>query len=337
MPESRRIKAVLMSLAIAGMAIFFLHCQKGSGGKYTGPVEKITLGMVPIESLSLLYIADARGMFKENGLDVTVIDFPDGVRASDGLLEKKVDVAAASDFVFVTKSFDHNNLRIFSSISRGDTLEIIARKDRGITEPAYLKGKRIGVTRDSAGDFFLDAFLSLHGISPGSVRLVDLKPYEIPEAITSGSVEAAIIWEPHAKKIRDSLGPKAVTWPGQSGQTYQIVLMAKEKFIKERPLAVERLLNALLEAEKYCSEHGADAQSLIASRLGYDPALLQSVWKRLDFRVRLDQDLVILMEDEAKWVMRRRLTGKKEMPNYLNLIHLQSLEKIKPEAVRVIH
>ncbi|MGZ6250097.1 MAG: ABC transporter substrate-binding protein [Syntrophales bacterium] len=337
MPESKRIKAALMSIAIVGIAFFFLCCQKGSGAKFTGTVEEITVGVIKIEASSLVYIADARGMFKEHGLDVTVMDFPDGVKTTDGLLKNRVDVAAASDFVFITKSFKRNDLRIFGSIFRGDTFEIIARRDSGITEPSHLKGKRIGLTRNTVADFFLETFLSLHGITIGNVGLVDMKPSEIPEAISSGAVDAAVTWEPHAGKIRVSLGSKAVTWPVQSGQSYQLVLIAKEEFIKERPIAVERFLKALLEAERYCLEHTVDAQNLIASHLGYDTALLQSIWKRLDFRVRLDQDLVILMEDEAKWAMRRRLTEKKDMPNYVNLIYLQSLERIKPEAVRIIH
>jgi ABC-type nitrate/sulfonate/bicarbonate transport system substrate-binding protein len=326
-----------MSIAIAGITLLCLCCQKGTGGTYTGPVEKITVGVVAIEGSSLVYIADALGMFKEHGLDVTVTDFPDGVKASDDLLKKRVDVAVVADFIFVTKSFQRNDLRIFGSIFRGDTFEVIARKDRGITKPADLRGRRIGLTKGTVLDFFMATFLSLHGIASGGAKLVDLRPSEITDAISSGSVDAVIAWEPYAKKIRDGLGANAVIWPGQSGQRYQFVLMAKEEFIKERPLAVERLLKALLEAERYCSEHTADAQNFIASRRGYDLALLQSVWKKCDFRVSLDQDLVILMEDEAKWAMRRRLTEKKEIPNYLYFIHWESLEKIKPEAVRIIH
>jgi ABC-type nitrate/sulfonate/bicarbonate transport system substrate-binding protein len=337
MLKSRRTRKSLILIALSMIVLFCLCCQKGTGAKFTGPVEKITLGIVVIESSSLVYIADALGMFKERGLDATIIDFPDGVRATDDLLKNRVDVAAVSDFVFVTRSFNWNDLRIFGSIFRGDTLEVSARKNCGITKPADLKGRRIGVTLNTVGDFSLETFLSLQGIAIGSVRLVDLKPSDIPEALSSGDVDAAITWEPYAGIIRDSLGLKAVSWPGQSGQNYQLVLVAKEEFIKERPLVVERLIEALLEAEKYCAEHTADAQNLIASRLGYDPALLQSVWKRCDLRVRIDQDLVILMEDEAKWAMRRRLTEKKEMPNYLRLIHLESLERIKPEAVRIIH
>ena len=276
MPESRRIKAVLISIAIAGMAIFFLCCQKGTAVKYTGPVEKITLGVVAIESSSLVYIADALGMFKDHGLDATIIDFSDGVKASDDLLKNGVDVAAVADFIFVTKSLKRDDLRIFGSIFRGDTFEIIARKDHGITKPAHLKGRRVGLTRGTVLDFFMATFLSLHGITAGSVRLVDLKPSEIPKAISSGAVDAVIAWEPYAGQIRNNLGSKAVTWPGQSGQNYQLVLVAKEGFMKERPLAVKRVLEALLEAEKYWSEHTEDAQNLIAARQGRSPAAMLS-------------------------------------------------------------
>jgi len=337
MPESRRIKAVSILIAFSMIALSSLCCQKGSGGKYAGPIEKITLGVVAVESSSLVYIADALGMFKDHGLDVTIIDFPDGVKASADLLKDRVDVAAIADFIFVTRSFQRNDLRIFGSIFRGDTFEIIARKDRGIAEPDDLKGRRIGLTRGTVLDFFMGTFLSMHGISAEDVKLMDLKPSEIPEAISSGAVDAVYAWEPYAGQIRRNLGSNAVTWPGQSGQNYQFVLIAKEEFITKRPIAVERLLKALLEAEKYGSEHTADAQNIIASRRGYNPALLQSVWKRSDFRVRLDQNLVILMEDEAKWAMRRRLTKKKDIPNYLRFIHWESLERIKPEAVRIIH
>ena len=112
--------------------------------------------------------------------------------------------------------------------------------------------------------------------------------------------------------------------------------MTRDDFIKERPAAAERLIKALLDAEKYVSEHTPEAQELIARRLGYDPVLLQSLWRRCDFRVRLDQDLLILMEDEARWTIRRQ-QPKKEMPNYLDVIHWESLKKIKPEAVSIIH
>jgi NitT/TauT family transport system substrate-binding protein len=112
--------------------------------------------------------------------------------------------------------------------------------------------------------------------------------------------------------------------------------MTRDDFIKKRPRAVERLLKALIEAEEYVSAHAPEAQTFMAERLGYDRILMQSLWSRSDFRVRLDQDLLILMEDETRWSLRRTHL-KKDMPNYLNVIHWDSLKNIRPEAVSVIH
>jgi NitT/TauT family transport system substrate-binding protein len=238
--------------------------------------------------------------------------------------------------VIVNKHLLHPDVRVLASIARPDNHEVIARKDRGIAEPAHLKGKRIAVTRYSSGDFFLGTFLSDHGIPVERVTYVDLLPPQILSALSSGAVDAAMTWEPTVAKIKERLGPNAIHWPGQSGGGYYWVLMTREDFIKKRPAAAERLIKALLDAEKYVSGHTPEAQELIAQRLGYDPVLLQSLWRRCDFRVRLDQDLLILMEDEARWTIRRQ-QPKKEMPNYLDVIHWESLKKIKPEAVSIIH
>ena len=79
-----------------------------------------------------------------------------------------------------------------------------------------------------------------------------------------------------------------------------------------------------------------EAQEILARRPGYDRTSILSLWPRCDFRVRLDQDLLLLMEDEARWTIRRRRL-KQEMSNYLDVIHWESLNKIKPEAVSIIH
>lgn len=338
MPESGRIKAppLLILTAVTAFLLVVSGCQKEDGGKYSGPVEKVTFGVASIDASSLVYIAHARGMFADHGLDVSMVEYTAGVLAVDDLLQDQLDIVTASEFVVVNKHLLHPDVRVLASIARPDSHEVVARKDRGITEPAHLKGKRIAVTRNSSGDFFLGTFLTHHGIPVESVTYVDLSPPKMLTALSSGAVDAAMTWEPTVAKIKELLGPNAIHWPGQSGRGYYMVLMTREDFIKKRPAAAERLIRALLDAERYVSEHTPEAQELIARRLEYDPVLLQSIWRRCDFRVRLDQDLLLLMEDEARWTFRRRRL-KQEMSNYLDVIHWESLKKIKPEAVSIIH
>ena len=43
------------------------------------------------------------------------------------------------------------------------------------------------------------------------------------------------------------------------------------------------------------------------------------------------------MEREANWAMRTKLVEKKEMPNYLGFFYFEALDKVKPEAVSIVH
>lgn len=49
----------------------------------------------------------------------------------------------------------------------------------------------------------------------------------------------------------------------------------------------------------------------------------------------LDQSLILALEDEFRWTRKRGLTGKGEVSNFLDYIHLDGLMAVKPEAVRI--
>jgi NitT/TauT family transport system substrate-binding protein len=51
--------------------------------------------------------------------------------------------------------------------------------------------------------------------------------------------------------------------------------------------------------------------------------------------VRLDQELLTLMEDEGRWAIRNKLTNAEKIPDYSIFLYLEGLKKIKPEAVGV--
>jgi len=335
MAKSGRVTAALAAIAACAVALVFFLWPKAAEKKYEGPVEKIVVGVPKIVSTALFDVAADRGLFKAQGLDVEAVGYSSGLKAMDDLLQDKLDVAIATEFVVAVKYFLHPDVRILASIARPDLHEMIARKDRGITEPAHLKGKRIGVTRESSGDFFLETFLAHQGIPAGEVTILDIAPPKLPDALSAGTVEAVMTWEPMVGKIKERLGADAVSWPGQSRQAYYLLLMTRDSFVSKRPGTSERLLRALIEAEDYAATHVREAQDIVAKRLEHDSPAIQALWPRCDFRVRLDQDLLLLMEEEARWVLRHKRL-QKEMPNYLDVVHRDALRRIKPEAVSII-
>ena len=299
--------------------------------------EKLRIGVFPDTISALIYIAQEQGFFKRHGLDVSLEGFQTGAFAVNGLISDKVDVATASGFVLALQGFIRPDLRAIAAISSTDIVEVIARRDRGIGKPEDLRGKRIGVTKNTIAEFFLSTFLSLNGILPGEVRTVDLKPSDFEKALYEGKIDAASSFPPFSDTIKKNLGRNAVSWPIQGGQEYNLVLIVKDELIKTRPRAIEGLLKGTLDAEEFLKKNESKAQAIVERTLGLGHASVASTWAKTRFRVGLDQALLTLMEDEARWAIQNRLVEAKKVPNYLKFFYLEGLEKLRPDAVGVVH
>jgi ABC-type nitrate/sulfonate/bicarbonate transport system substrate-binding protein len=318
---------------ILAVLAFFLLTKSGNPER----VEKVRVGVFADSICSLVYIAQEQGFFKRHGLDLAIENYQAGVFAVDDLLAGKLDLATATEFVLALKGLKAADLRAVGTISETDTVKVVAGRDRGVEKPEDLRGKLIGTTKNTVSEFFLHTFLSFNGILPAEVRMVDLKPSEIVTALSEGKIDAASCFTPFAETVEKNLAEKAISWSAQGGQNYFFLMITREELIRSRPQMVTGLLKGLLEAEAFLKNHEKQAQNIVERVLGLDHEVVLNNWAKTRFRVRLDQNLLTLMEDEARWAMRSKLVEGEKIPNYFSFLHLEGLKKIKPEAVSVIH
>jgi NitT/TauT family transport system substrate-binding protein len=317
---------ILIGISVGG-------CQE-KPEKYTGPVEKITLAAYAGETAALVYVAQSQGYFEQNGLEVTIKDYASGKAAADALIVGEADICTSADFVFVSNSFDHADLRVFGTVATTEVIELVARKDKGITTPKDLNGKKIGVTRKSSAESDLGKFLLYNGLSIDDVELVDLKPPEIVKAVINGDVDAGVTWDPNVYDMKEELGDNAVGW--SVVESFYFVLLTREDWIENNPAAVERFIKSVLGAEDYIKDNSEDAKEFIKDRFDYDPAYIDYSWPNQEFAVILEQAMLILFEDQARWSIKQGLTDATAVPNYLDYIYLDALQAVKPEAIGII-
>jgi ABC-type nitrate/sulfonate/bicarbonate transport system substrate-binding protein len=328
---------VLAFITVAGVLLGVGIFREKPGKEYSGEVETVRLGVSAGDIAALVYIAREKGFFRRHGLDVVLQEYQSGVDAVEELLKGRVDVATAAAFVLALQGFTHKDLRALGSICLGSNIEVIARRDRGIEKPADLKGKTIAYPKGTVAEFFLATFLTFNGVSSTSVSTVGFRPMETAEALSKGTVDAAIMFEPFPSHAKKALGSDVVSWEGQSGQDFYFLLLSREQFIGAKPGVVERLLRAFVDAEDYLKGHEAEVQDIVERTLHLDHQYLPNLWPRLKFHVRLDQDMLVLMEDQARWLLQNKRVDAGKAPNYFTFLYLAGLEKIKPEAVGVTH
>lgn len=316
-------------------AVYFYN-QKDKPVLYTGPTDKINVG-IQVEYGTLILIAKQQGYFDKNGLDITIKNYSSGAPAFTDLLNGTVDIIDAAEFVGVRNSFANEDFKMIGSIgTTADAWELLARKDHGITQITDLRGKKIGLPRKTLGEFFLGNTLTLHNIPAKDVTLVDLPPDALMDAFTKGTVDAVIIFEPHVFNLKQTMGENAIAWPGQSGRPNYIGLYATGHVIRNNPDAVDRFVKSLVEAQTYLETTNGAVEQFMKDHFHYSDAYIKAVLPKFDFFVGLEQPMIILMEDEARWMIDNNLTQQKTIPNYLNLIYFEPLDKANPQAITII-
>jgi NitT/TauT family transport system substrate-binding protein len=330
MTVKKRFLVIPIFLILFAAALFFL-LKPGPPEK----VERLRVGVFADTICALVYVAQEQGFIKRHGLDLTIENYQAGTFAVNDLLSGKNDVATASEYVLSLQGFKRKDLRAIGTISTSEITEVVARRDRGIKKPEDLKGKLIGFNKGTANAFYLSAFLSFNNIHPEEIRTVDLKPAEMAGALSEGRVDAVISYPPFLNAIKKTLAGSALSWQAQAGRDLQFLLITTEGLVKTRPEVISAFLKGLLEAEAFLKKHERDGQEMMKRLLGIDQEAVTSTWSKTRFRVRLDQNLLTLMEDEGRWAIKNGLVEAERIPNYSTYLYLDGLKRIKPEAVGV--
>jgi len=330
-------------LASAGAALFVIVIAVGYLGTRSQPptqnssTEKLSFAIPLTPHAALLYIAAAKEYFVDEGLDVTVTPTIHGKAAIELVVQGKADLGAASDVVFVLSAAKAGGLGIAANmLNAARDLAVVARRDRGITAPSDLAGKRVGVTLGAAGEYFLWAFLIRHKLSPDSVTLVDMSPAQITVGIAAGTIDATSTWQPNVLDAQLALGNNAVTFyePLAYAETFNVV--APDNFLKAHSKAIEKLVRAILKAEQFNRAHPEEALQLVAERLKIDVKSISPAWRVFTFEVGLQQSQLTTMEEEARWAIARGYLEQGPIPNFLANLYVDALLAVRPERMTVI-
>ena len=327
----RRPLLITTVLVIAATFLGAASCAPGSGG----PPDSLTVALPPLEQSALIYVAAEKGYFARHGLNVVVVDYRSGAAALDALQKGDADVAEAAEYPFARLALQREPLYLIASNDKYENDYVVARGDRGIQTLADLKGKRVGVARRTIAEFHLGRLLELHGIRMRDITLVDVKPDHFVSVIAGGEVDAILAWQPYVTQIQKEIGG-LIVWPAQSGQAAFSVLVCRSQWVAGHGGTVQRFIESLKEAEDYVTYHPDGAKVSVQKRLKYDSAYVADIWPQHRFSLRLDQSLIMAMEDEGAWMIREGLTGAKELPDFNGYIYTRALEATKPGAVSIV-
>jgi NitT/TauT family transport system substrate-binding protein len=333
LPLALGLLALSLMAALAAWKLSFSHAPAPAS-----PLAPVSLALpLQINSAPIL-VAAAQGLFKQAGVDVTVQTHKLGKDALTALLEGKADLAVVTDTPFLFARMGGNDIAAVAGISQARrTLAIVARSDRGINAVEDLIGKNIALQMGTNFMYFLEAMLQAHQIESDKVQMTDMKFDDAIAAVTNGKVDAAVLNQPTLARMQEAMGSQIKLFFGEDVFAFRYLVVGKSAYIDAHPQEVQRVLSGLLAAIQAIHADPAAARKLMGETLKFDDALMSKVFDPTDYVMSLDQAMLLALDDETRWAMKRGLIKPGPMPNQLESFKFKPLEAVAPAAVKIVH
>ncbi|MBI4591496.1 MAG: ABC transporter substrate-binding protein [Candidatus Rokubacteria bacterium] len=214
----------------------------------------------PFPHFAPLFVADAKGLFKKHGLNVTVRLFDSGGAASSAFRGGRADYLAGCDFptisllqvedVIVLAPYEHDS----------ESIMISARE--GIKNLADVKGKKVGIPLRSTSEFFTFRALKDVGLGPKDVEVVNLGPADMLPAVVRGDIDVASWWQPFGWRAEEASAGKVRTLVTAKGYyTLWCPMSARRKYVEAHPKETVAFLKALHEGTEWLNRASLDERT----------------------------------------------------------------------------
>ena len=281
----------LMWAPAAALTVGLLAAACSSGNatgssSSAGPVEKhdLTVAAVPAGDSAGLYIAEQRGLFAAQGLNVKIV--PAG---TDTVPQTTVDDGGSADFAiaWVPKALQSrekgaNITDVGQVFQRSGTLQI-SFKDKGITSVTDLKGKTVG-DWGFGNEYELFAGMTKNGVDPGKDVKIVQQQFDM-NAFLAGDIDAAqaMIYNEYAQvleaknpttgKLYQPSDLNVINWNQVGTAMLQDAIWANTTKLQDPSFqdTTVKFLTASYEGWIYCAKNPTDCRDMVVkagSKLG---------------------------------------------------------------------
>ncbi len=309
-------------------------CLFAAAGVWAAEPIKLVYALPTTVPAVIPYVALDKGFFLEEGLDVEGKMFPSGREAIGSLLSKHAQLQSVSETPVVHAILQGNQIMTVATVARHMEAKIIARKSRGISGPADLRGKKVATLPGTNSDYFMHRFFEHHGIPLNSVKISNMSPPIMVVAYAKGDIDGYFAWEPHIYYGRKQVPADSVVfYPGSlySGRT---TVNMNRDYVESHPEVVRKVIRALLKAEDFVRWHPEEALAVAAKRLNMDPEIFRELWPEQVMQVELDAGFLSLLENIGAWAAKN--AGRKgPLPDFRAHIYSDALRAERAYSVQI--
>ncbi len=269
-----RLSRSFTATCAAGSILFLAACSSGSAGA-EAPTDGLDEVTVQLDyqvrgNHAMFHVAQEKGYFEEEGIDVTAINKGSG--SPDTL---RLVGSGGADFGFadlpslVTARTQDVKVKAIAAVNQVSPLGLCSLKENvELTSPKDLPGLTMGVHPAGSTYIFYQALLAANDVDKKAVtELTVTPPYE--NYLMQGQVDAVVCYVdaevPLLEQHAGGEGKLSVMMGSDFGyDAYGSGLFTTDELIEKDPDLVQRFTNAYLKAFDWVAENPEETAALLA-------------------------------------------------------------------------
>lgn len=268
------MKKLSFSILVALLTVTSLIA---GGQKEDGPIK---IAFLPILDSLPFYIAQSEGYFEEEGINMEAVIVNSPVQRDQ--LMQAGEIQGMLNELSSTALFNQNETTVQTvqivrmATEKSPVFRILASPQSGITTPAELAGKEIGVSKNSIIEYLTDRILAEEGLS--SEEIVTKSVPVIPERfqlLMSGQIPGATLPDPLAQAAV-AAGAVEVISDTSYPQYSMSVLSFSTAALKENKGTIRKFMKAWNRAVEVLNENPDKYRPLFLEKIQVPPTVSET-------------------------------------------------------------
>ena len=208
---------------------------------------KVSIGLSGWTGFAPLTLAKEAGIFKKNGLDVTLKKIPQQSRHL-AIASGDLQCAATTPETWVLWNANGVATKQIFQMDKSYGADGMAVKT-GIAKIADLKGKRVGAQSPGTSPYFVLAWmLKKNGLTVKDVEVTSIDPGPAAQAFLAGQYDAVMTYEPYLSSIREKPEAGKIIATTLDYPVVMDTVGCTPKFLDDNPKAAKAIADSYFEA-----------------------------------------------------------------------------------------
>jgi NitT/TauT family transport system substrate-binding protein len=228
------------------------------------------------------FVAQQKGFFKEQGLDVQTKSFSSPGDGLKPLLSGDLDaVLSTADSVLTVVDKAPGQLKIvYLTDTSAGADAILAKKD--ITSIKSMKGRKVAATLGQCNQLLLDKALEKAGLTEKDINLVNMNPDDAGAAFAAGQIDVAVTWEPWITKVSGEKKGHVIFSSKETPNLILDVLAVNTKGAAKKSAETRAFLKALNRGYEFVQAHKDEAAALAGIALEQKPEEVKPMLEKVN-------------------------------------------------------